>query len=207
MVQKNILNSAVIGFLIALFFLGVFQNLKTQLPFEIPYPSAVLLLFPLLAVTGILGASFVGKKFPIFLQAAKFLLVGVLNTFADLGVFNFLLFLTNVDVETSGIFPTVFKGVSFLVAVLNSYFWNKHWTFKAKVMTQKGDARKEFGKFFAVSAVGVLINIGTFHIAVRIIGPQFGITPELWANVGALAGVFLIMTWNFLAYKLIVFHK
>ncbi|MBZ1356258.1 MAG: GtrA family protein [Candidatus Nealsonbacteria bacterium] len=54
-------------------------------------------------------------------------LIGTLNIFIDLGVLNFLIALTSITVS---LYYTLFKSISLLVAATNSYFWNKHWTFK-----------------------------------------------------------------------------
>ncbi|MBI2626236.1 MAG: GtrA family protein [Candidatus Nealsonbacteria bacterium] len=132
-------------------------------------------------------------------QAIKFVLVGALNTLVDLGVLNLLIFTSGIS---TGFAYSAFKGVSFTVAVINSYFLNKFWTFKGQ---GGATARKEFTQFFIVSFVGFGINVGVASLVVNIIGPQLGIGDKLWANVGAICATFAAMTWNFLGYKFIVF--
>jgi putative flippase GtrA len=111
-----------------------------------------------------------------------------------------MIFLTGI---ASGFSYSLFKSVSFSVAVINSYFWNRIWTFEKG---GHGNA-KEFGSFLIVSLIGFAINVGIASLVVNLIGPKFGLSKELWANVGAIIAAFSGMTWNFLGYKLIVFKK
>lgn len=133
-------------------------------------------------------------------QAIKFVLVGTLNTIVDLGVLNLLIFISGV---ASGLGYTAFKGVSFILAVINSYFFNKFWTFKSR----GGAAKREFVQFFVVSVIGFGINVGVASLVVNIIGVKLGIAPKIWANIGAVCATLAAMTWNFLGYKFIVFKN
>jgi putative flippase GtrA len=136
---------------------------------------------------------------PLF-EVAKFALVGALNTFVDLGVLNIFILLTH---EASGTPYSVFKGISFTVAVINSYFWNKSWTFKSS--SQKSS--REFLSFIIVSVIGLMLNIGTASILVNVIGPIGGISARLWASLAGIAATFVALLWNFLGYKFIVFKE
>lgn len=135
-------------------------------------------------------------------QAVKFVLVGGLNTVIDFGVLNLLIFTTSI---ASGFGYAAFKGISFVAAVINSYFLNKFWTFKSA-----GNSGKEFSQFFLVSLIGFGINVGVASLVVNAIANPFGfsgISDKIWANVGALAATFCAMAWNFIGYKFIVFKK
>ncbi|MBI2452852.1 MAG: GtrA family protein [Parcubacteria group bacterium] len=194
--KKDVLLASLVGFLVAIFFLSVAANLGI----DVWFLPVVLLMFPVLSVLGIIIAAKIAGTIPTLLQAAKFLLIGALNTFIDIGVLNFLIAFTGA---ASGLSYSVFKGLSFLTAVVNSYAWNKYWTFSAKNISK--NAWKEFVQFFVVSAFGFAINVGTASIVVNAIGPRFGFSQELWANVGAIIAAFNSFVWNFLGYKLIVF--
>jgi len=145
---------------------------------------------------------------PIIRQAIKFVLVGILNTLVDLAVLNILILASGIS---AGFGYSVFKGISFTVAVINSYFLNKFWTFKAgegEGRTKKpfGAAQgREFAQFFTVSLIGFGINVGVASLVVNAVGPQFGIAPKIWANIGAICATLVGMSWNFLGYKFIVF--
>lgn len=132
------------------------------------------------------------------IQFIKFLLVGVLNTGIDFGVLNLLMFSTGI---TSGIYYSVFKAISFICSVTNSYIWNKRWTFKKGKSLEK----KEFSKFFIISLMAFGINIGVASVLVNIIGPVGGISPYVWANISALAAAGFTTLINFFGYKYLVF--
>ena len=167
---------------------GVFVSLGT-------YKVAVIL--GAVTLLGYLVAEFLSRFIPVFRQIGRFAAIGVLNTVLDFAVLNILINLTGYN---SGIGFAVIKGLSFAVAVTNSYYWNKYWAFEFK---QK--VGKEFLQFLVVSAVGLGLNIGAASLVVNVIGPLGGIDPTVWANLGALAGTFAGLAWNFLGYKFIVF--
>ena len=137
----------------------------------------------------------------IFRQAIKFVLVGALNTVIDLGVLNILILASGIS---AGLGYSIFKGISFIAAVVNSYFLNRSWTFRGGATSK---TQKEFFQFFIASVIGFAINVSVASFVVNFIGPQFGIGAKLWANVGAILATLTAMFWNFLAYKFIVFKK
>ncbi len=141
------------------------------------------------------------KNNPTYIQLAKFVVVGVINTIVDFGVLNILIFATQIS---SGAYFSVFKGISFTAAVINSYVWNRFWTFKD---TQEKNPAAQFGKFILISLVGFGINIGIASLVVNLIRPQFGMSAQLWANVGAICATAIAWVWNFTGYKLWAFRK
>jgi len=197
MKKTDIIISPIIGLFIGIFF---FIFLRT-LQINIPQSWLLLIVFPPLTLLGLFIASIIGKKFFALYQMAKFVLVGALNTMVDLGVLNFLMWISGIY---TGVFYSIFKGFSFLAASTNSYFWNKHWTFEKK---EEAFARQEYFKFLIIVTIGFLINVGIATFTVSIIGPQFGISEELWANVGAFVAILFAWVWNFTGAKFIVFKK
>lgn len=132
----------------------------------------------------------------ILRQIIKFIIVGISNTLVDFLVLNSLIFATNI---AAGPAFSIFKAISFGVAVTNSYFWNRRWTFQSN--------RKVFMQFAAVSSIGLLLNVGTASFVVNVVGAQFGLSEKIWANIGAAFGTLVVMTWNFTGYKFFVFRK
>lgn len=210
--KKDLLLSAVIGFLVALLLIPVLAQSDAfqKLNIKFYYVLALVIVLPILSAIGMLAAIFLAQKIRVMYQLAKFVLVGALNTFVDWGILNLLLYFADV---TSGPLYSTFKGASFIVAVVNSYFWNKLWTFKkAPTAAPAGEeehksAGQEILQFFLVSVVGFALNVVVASLVVNYWGPQFGIGPKVWANVGALGGTIIGLAWNFLGYKLIVFKR
>jgi putative flippase GtrA len=188
--------AAIIGFLDGIFFYFILRNADVDIPYTWSLPIAL----AILCWVGIRFASWIGNKFYILWQAAKFFLVGTLNTFIDTGVRNILSLTFRI---TSGVFYSVFKAISFLVATINSYFWNKYWTFEKRETIQT----KEFSKFFIVTAFGLLINVSIASVVVNVVGPQFGLSDKIWATFGDISAAFGAFAWNFFASKFIVFKK
>lgn len=204
--RQDLFGAALIGFLIAVLFLVLSYTTVTVISPEIKRPPiyywASLLLFPVLTSLGIVVLADLARRLSgilrVFFQFYKFGLVGVFNTFVDLTILNGFITATEF---TSGWYFSLFKGISFVVAVTNSYFWNKFWTFRR----EQGANPVEFGKFILISAGGLAINVGVASFFVNIVGPLDEMNPRLWANISALLAILFSMIWNFAGYKIFVF--
>lgn len=204
MKKSDIVLGLIIGELIALLSLPVLKNFNINI--ELIYWIWPIVL-PILTVIGLFTAYYIGKKITAIWEIAKFAVVGALNTFVDLGVLSLLVLLTDI---IKGPYYGVLKGFSFLVATVNSYLWNKNWTFSSmekdeeKDLTVKG---REFGKFVLVSGIGFIVNVSAALIMVDWIGPSLDVDPKILATLGGVFAAFCSMTWNFLGYKFLVFKK
>lgn len=191
--KKDAFRALVIGFAVSLLMLIVIKNLSIPLPvskYWIP------VLFTPLMLLGLYVSFLIGKVWrPFVFQFGKFFVVGLSNTFLDLGVLNFLILATDI---TQGIYFSAFKGISFVCAVINSFFWNKYWTFQKQ---------GSFMLFLLVVSGSALLNIGWASYMVNYMGAPASISPKVWDNIAALSSVFLVLTWNFLGMRLIVFRK
>ena len=154
------------------------------------------IIFPILFALGTIVAGFMGR---FLFQFAKFVEIGVLNTLIDFGVLNLLVQITGI---TGGWDIAPLNAISFSCAVINSYFWNKIWTFE----TKEGSG-KVFLQFLAVSIVGTIINTGIIVAGTGLFAPLFGLSSGLWMNMVKLAATMISMIWNFIGYKYIVFKK
>jgi len=133
-------------------------------------------------------------------QFSRFIIIGTMNTAIDFGVLNLLMWQTSIY---GGKWILLLNATSFSVAVINSYFWNKHWTFKDKDKA----GISEFSQFIIVTLIGLAINTGIVYGITTFISPVFGISIELWANLAKVVATGLSLIWNFVGYKFIVFRK
>lgn len=133
-------------------------------------------------------------------QFIRFALIGVLNTAINFAVLNLLSLLTGVTKGEKIIWMAM---VAFAVATINSYYFNKLWTFKDK----STDEAKKFSIFLIVSILGAMINSGTVYLISTYTYPLFGLSSHLWLNVANLFATGISLIWNFIGYKLIVFKK
>lgn len=89
----------------------------------------------------------------LILQGVRFLGIGFLNTAVDFAVLNFLA--TSFGVY-KGAAAGLLNVISFAVAVLHSFFWNKFWAFSS---TNKEKLSENLWKFIAAAALGVGILV------------------------------------------------
>ena len=199
------------GLLIGLLLLPV---LKTASPAIFSkFAIAIVPFFLLATPLGLRIAFYIGQKIAIIYQIAKFGVIGVANVLVDLGVLSLvtMLFSTQFKIESKATligaitFYSLFKGISFIVANINSYFWNKHWTFDQGAKQQ---TKSEFIQFFAVSIVGFLINVFVASVVFKmILGSLTSFNAGQLGLLGAAAGSIAGLAWNFIGYKLWVFKK
>lgn len=83
----------------------------------------------------------------------RFSMVGMLNTAVDLGVF-FLLSFCLVPVVPAQV-------VSYVVGMLNSYIWNRNWTFAPVKKRSVG----ELVRFISLNIITLMISVGLLHVA------------------------------------------
>lgn len=196
---KDLKIAALAGFLIAILAVPIIDNLGLPSFLRSFGNLGVSIALFLLTLVGFLILWFFSRWLPLLRQVTKFIIVGGLNTFLDFAVFNFLIASSGI---AAGLGLDFFKGISFLVAVTNSYFWNKYWTFESKTKKEL-----EFIQFVVIGAIGLFLNIGALSLIVNSIGAPGAVSPTLWANIGALVATAASLMWNFLGYKFIVFRK
>ena len=198
--KKDLIFSVITGFYTGFIAWRIFEFLNVPRFNGVPF-AWLMVLVPVLWVLGVSLGYFLGKWFWFFNQFGKFTAIGFTNAAVDFGVLNLLIFYSGA---ASGILFSVFKGFSFVGAAIHSYFWNKYWAFQARGSDVSG---QEFFKFFSVAVGAFLINVAAASVVVNLIGVQFGLSNEAWANVGAVAGSALALIASFIGFKKVVFKK
>ena len=128
-------------------------------------------------------------------------MIGLLNTAIDFAVLNILIKLTGIT-KGNGLIPL--NMISFTVAVTNSYFMNKHWSFAD---TSSSDGGKKFSMFLVVSIIGAILNTWIVKFVSTNITPVLNLSPQLWVNVAKALATGVSLVWNFTGYKIVVFKK
>lgn len=136
---------------------------------------------------------------PLTSQIARFAIIGVLNTAVDLAVLNTLIALSHRG--RTGLLYSFFKGISFLVAVLNSYWLNSRWAFR---QTAAQSASLRLGRFLSISVLGLAINVGAASWVAVFTEPVRWLA-RWWPSVAALVGAACGLALNFAGYKYLVF--
>jgi putative flippase GtrA len=160
-----------------------------------------LFLGPVLAIISLWLADFFAKKFLFVSQFVKYCLIGIIAMLADLKIFDFLIFIFGFNV---GMISGVSKGISFLISVFVKFLGNKYWTFEE---SKKEGISKEFIAFLLVTFFGLIIDVTGFFFFARILGPQFGVSTQIWAKISVVLAGICAAIWNFLCYKFIIFKK
>jgi putative flippase GtrA len=101
-----------------------------------------------------------------WVQLVKFCLVGGSGYVVNLSVFA-------VCVAVLDLHHLVAATMAFVVAVTNNFWWNRHWTFRARA----GRAGFQAARFFAVSIGAFLFAASVLELLVSVVG-----VPELPAQ-------------------------
>ena len=122
-----------------------------------------------------------------WVQLLQFGLVGASGYIVNLAVFA----LVNGPLSVHYIVAAI---LAFCVAVMNNFWWNRHWTFDAK----HGHAGFQAARFFTVSVLALIVNL----IALKLlVGGGMG---ELPAQAISVA---IAMPFNFIGNKLWTFDE
>nr|WP_212756025.1 GtrA family protein [Flexivirga aerilata] len=128
----------------------------------------------------------------VWREAAKFGVIGVLNTFVDIGLFNLL-----VDGPMNDKVTTA-KIISGGVATVLAWIGNRYWTFRHR---RNRPVHHEVVLFFVVN--GIALGISALWVAFA--HYTLDMRGTLWLNVNAFIGIGLGTIFRFWAYKKYVF--
>lgn len=118
-----------------------------------------------------------------WIQLFKFLCVGGTGYALNLAVFALLTVVFDVH-------HIVAATIAFIVAVLNNFWLNRHWTFSAR----DGHAGFQAARFFVVSVVAFLFSLAVLELLVSALG-----APKVLAQAVSLAAATPL---NFLGNKM-----
>lgn len=153
-------------------------------------------------------------------QGAKFGLVGLSNAIIDYSLYIGLTALFKVPLDK----VFLFKYLSGSVAMINSFYWNRTWTFKSKAKISRSALRFLIATLVSVWGIqpgvvwlftatqpGQAFGMFWFHLAetIGIVGllPQTLTLAFVIKTVAFGIGVFCVAIWDFTLYKLWAFKE
>jgi len=137
------------------------------------------------------------KAQPIRLSAARFGIVGILNTVIDFGITNALFFLLQPSTTTQ---LALIAVAAFSAAAANSYFLNSRWSFSGQ-----SQGPRVAGRFILATALGMALSTAVFLFMMRYL-PLVAEMPSLaLLNAARLCSVISAVAINFLSYRIWVF--
>jgi putative flippase GtrA len=202
--KKDYIIAAFIGFLAGVFLIPTAYQLHLSSAAGVDqrvFLSAIPLLTPFVFLAGMGIAVFLARYLAFMRQLARFAAVGILNTAIDFGVLNILSGATGI---TAGFIVGGVNMPGFLIAVFNSYFWNKLWVFEDR---GEKNVFQDFPKFLAVTVIGIIINSGIVILVTTFVAPWGGVAAQTWLNIAKVAATLISLVWNFLGYKFFVFQS
>lgn len=124
----------------------------------------------------------------------RFAIVGAIGSVIDFGIFNLLATLAGIPAVVASI-------VSFSLAVINNFVWNRLWTYPE---TRHVPVAKQLSQFAIVSVAGLAIRTPLFAVTEKLFISLAGkyipnvLTPTIVGHNIALAFVILVvLMWNF----------
>ena len=126
-------------------------------------------------------------------EVSSFGVIGLLNLFVDLGLYNLL-----IAGPLSHKLTTA-KIISGAVATLLAWLGNRYWTFKHR---ENRPMHHEVALFFAVNGVALAATAGWVAFAHYVLGAN----GTLWNNFHAFLGIAIGTVIRFLAYRSVVFN-
>jgi putative flippase GtrA len=128
----------------------------------------------------------------------RFGIVGGINTLLDLIVLNSLVYILSV---TNPFVFSICKGISFFLALINSYFMNKYFTF-AKKESKKND----FYKFIFFSLIGFIVNILASSFSFYLLTSYSNIfSVYVIVTLSGIIGALFSLTVNYFSYSYFIF--
>lgn len=127
------------------------------------------------------------SKYPIIYQLLRFGAIGVINTAIDFIILNFLSKLLGIN---AGNELGALNVISFSLAVVQSYYWNKYWTFGSTAISLVTNVRR-------LILVG---GIGSISVLAVLIGAKFSASPIVYFIILCAFIIAQLSLW--IAFKL-----
>lgn len=132
-------------------------------------------------------------------QLFQFLIVGGLNALIDIGSLNIFL---SIWPTTDDRLLVLFNTLAYLLAILNSYFWNSRITFRSHAQ----NSLREKAYFFMQAGISLILSNITFFVSLQIL-EDFYLPALLVQNLSKVLAMAVPSSASFLFMKYFVFGK
>lgn len=205
MFKKDYWYAAIIGLITAFFVSLILINTDIDLSYgdySIPIWS-LFVIFPLSEFITYIIASKLFSHILALKQLGRFGIVGLMNFSVDTGIAVSLRVWSGVDVQSFKILYVF--AASGIVAIINSYYWQRAWTFAEK----DPPSRAEFLRFVLITIGGIVVNSLTAFLVIKALTPlEIGfLTDDRLVVVSKALAIGVSLFWNFLGYKFFVFKE
>lgn len=154
---------------------------------------------------------------------SKFLVVGTIGAIVDFGTYNLILdpvnalvrgggglyaFLRGLGLQDPANFgPTIAGSLSFVIAVISNFVWNRYWTYPDSRSKPLG---RQFAQFFFINLIGITIRVPILTFTHRpfsqlVVNVAPALAPQaerLGSNLALALAVGIVLLWNFFANRL-----
>lgn len=131
----------------------------------------------------------------------KFAMVGIIGAIVDFGVANLLVRFFNAPLVVAG-------TISFILAILSNFIWNRYWTYpdsRSKPLNQ------QLIQFAVVNLAGLLIRVPILKfveppmealaVSLGLQFPPYLTAATIGDNLTLAIAVIIVMFWNFFANR------
>lgn len=172
--------------------------LNVMLPGQIP-PVILVPIVPVLWILGVQLGYVLAIAFKPFEQFGRFAAIGFSNAAVDFGVLYLAIAITGY---AGGLAYSLLKAISFSVATVHSYFWNKSWAFDA---SGSNGGATEVARFVSVALASLVVNVAVASAVVAL--GSSGVDANAWAGIGAVVGSAAALVFSFVGFRVFVFRK
>src|SRR3989338_8391077 len=201
--RNDYIIAALIGFITAVFMTPIFIFSRTQLAyggFNLPIWSLFIIL-PIGEYIAYVIASKLFSHVTALKQLGRFGIVGLMNFCVDTGIVYTLQYYTGISLSDPRILYLFIASGT--VAIVNSYFWQRTWTFGEKAPP----STKEFVGFLLVTLLSISLNSGVAFWAGTFLLRLDIISGSRVLGASKVIATAVSLFWNFFGYKLFVFRK
>ncbi len=135
----------------------------------------------------------------LILQLLRFCIVGGLNTFVDILIFNVLIWKFPTH---DGILLIFYNSLAYMIGAINSFCWNKLWTFKHHSRV----TMNQLVRFALVTGLGIICNDAFLWLATTIL-TSLSLNSFLWTNVAKICAIAGSVAVSYLGMRFSVFTK